>query len=596
MIWQLRSKFLIVLFSILWSSCQTTANKLDKSDDLLYTNDRKVGFEGEAIYKNSLLSLEASLDKLLHTTDKSLIPETFEVCLLEFHSVGFLMEYYDQEWYDLLNSAPIVKEDNSTPGAHLIMPHGFQVIAEYLKEDPIDYDQIYLEAQYIKQQVKYFTNFINTIVMDEQSVINALSIQLLRMETLTITDFANLGETLSKKIFKTQLQNIHQYLNHYIDDSLAAALPILLEQYDDKIDLINFLQPYKRIIIPLTSPFKGVSPVDRKAVNLYDPNFLEASYFSNYGIHTENQVQKIELGRKLFNDPLLSHNNSFSCATCHQEEKAFTDGLELSVSGIAGIHLKRNTPTLIHSAYQSKYMYDGRAGSLEEQMLHVFNNPKEFKSDVTAIVDRISMDSIYLKLFAANYDNMLPNAVNLHSVTDALATYVRSLTAHQTTFDKYMRCETESISLSALNGFNVFMGKAKCGTCHFAPTFSGLMPPFYQSSELENIGVPELDMDGNWIVASDFGRYDFYPNKSFEFFFKTPTLRNIALTAPYMHNGVFKDLEEVMEFYNNGGGVGHHLNYTNQSLPSDSLGLTEIEIKDIIEFMKALTDSSYVSY
>ncbi|MEZ5007669.1 MAG: cytochrome c peroxidase [Chitinophagales bacterium] len=583
-------KYSLIAFTLILFGCHTTVLQQNENIEL----DRHSQYQ-EA-YQQSLVSFKNSIVKLQEAAEKGFITTEYDDGLLSFHSIGFLMEYFDNSLYALINGAPVYREDESTPGAQIVSPHGFQVIAEILADEEIDFKSLNDEILLMQHQLDYYNKTINSTQIDEQSVINAAANLIIRLETLTITDFENNGEALSKRVFEVQIKSIHQYLDHIVSDTLLLELPSILANYDDKLSLIHYINQYKLIITPLTSNFLGVSPVNQKAANIYDEHFLEATYFGNSGINKSFQPEKIALGKKLFNDPLLSHNRSFSCASCHQPNLFFTDGLKLSNSNFTNTSLKRNTPTVIHASYQSKYMYDGRSASLEDQMLHVFNNPKEFKSSTTDIVKRIKEDSSYVRMFSILYHDMVSNAINLNSVTDALATYIRSLTAHQSPFDKYMRGEPSNWSLSAQNGFNLFMGKAKCGSCHFAPTFSGLAPPFYKESELENIGVPMMDEKGNWLMDTDYGRYDFYPNKAFMYFFKTPTLRNIAMTAPYMHNGVFNTLEEVMEFYNNGGGVGHNLSYKNQTLPTDSLGLNESEITDIIQFMESLTDATIINY
>jgi cytochrome c peroxidase len=149
-----------------------------------------------------------------------------------------------------------------------------------------------------------------------------------------------------------------------------------------------------------------------------------------------------------------------------------------------------------------------------------------------------------------------------------------------------------AMTKNEINGFNLFMGKAKCGTCHFMPLFSGAKPPRYYYMESEVIGVPSTVKKINAKLDADSGRYLSTRYPIHQFSFKTSTLRNIALTAPYMHNGVFKTLEEVVDFYNEGGGKGLHIAPPNQSLPFDKLNLTPQEKKDIISFMKTLTDTS----
>ena len=141
------------------------------------------------------------------------------------------------------------------------------------------------------------------------------------------------------------------------------------------------------------------------------------------------------------------------------------------------------------------------------------------------------------------------------------------------------------------NGFNLFAGKAKCASCHFIPLYNGTVPPWYNNSESEVIGVPKSINWKNAVVDSDLGRYNTNQIEQFRFSFKTPTIRNIAKTAPYMHNGIYTNLEDVVKFYELGGGNGIGMQLEFQTLPFDNLKLTEREKKDIILFMKTLTDN-----
>jgi cytochrome c peroxidase len=149
-----------------------------------------------------------------------------------------------------------------------------------------------------------------------------------------------------------------------------------------------------------------------------------------------------------------------------------------------------------------------------------------------------------------------------------------------------------NLSKREINGFNVFMGKAKCGTCHFLPLFNGAKPPRYYFTESEVLGVPAEKHKNKAVIDNDSGRILITGIPIHLFAFKTPTIRNIALTAPYMHNGVFDTLEEVVEFYDSGGGSGLKIAPENQTLPPEKLKLTRQEKKDLVLFMKSLTDTS----
>jgi cytochrome c peroxidase len=171
-----------------------------------------------------------------------------------------------------------------------------------------------------------------------------------------------------------------------------------------------------------------------------------------------------------------------------------------------------------------------------------------------------------------------------------MSSYVRSLVGLRSRFDRYVRGETNDFSPAEKNGFNLFMGKARCGTCHYAPFFNGLTPPLYQETESETLGVPAADGPGA-VLDADPGRYKFTGLPLHQYSFRTPTVRNAALTAPYMHNGAFATLESVIDFYNDGGGAGRGIDIPTQTLPADKLGLTPAEKQDIIAFMHALTDT-----
>jgi cytochrome c peroxidase len=162
-------------------------------------------------------------------------------------------------------------------------------------------------------------------------------------------------------------------------------------------------------------------------------------------------------------------------------------------------------------------------------------------------------------------------------------------------FDQYMRGDKRKMNAAEKNGFNLFAGKAKCATCHYIPLFNGLAPPVFTETESEVLGVPKTTDKNPAELDDDLGKYLFTRSVIHKYSFKTPTLRNIELTAPYMHNGVYRTLEEVIEFYDKGGGKGLHIAPVNQTLPFDKLALGKKEKADLIAFMKTLTDTVYQS-
>jgi cytochrome c peroxidase len=193
-------------------------------------------------------------------------------------------------------------------------------------------------------------------------------------------------------------------------------------------------------------------------------------------------------------------------------------------------------------------------------------------------------------LFAKAFPGKAENTISADEVTNALASYIRSLVKLNSRFDEYMRGNEGTLSKQELKGFNLFMGKAKCATCHFVPLFNGVTPPKYVSSETEVLGVPISLVDST--LDPDPGYYDVIGVDSYKHAFKVPSVRNINKTAPYMHNGAYKTLDQVMEFYNNGGAAGLGIHLPNQTLSKEPLRLTENEKEDIIAFMRSLENQN----
>ena len=247
--------------------------------------------------------------------------------------------------------------------------------------------------------------------------------------------------------------------------------------------------------------------------------------------------EKIKLGRALFEDPVLSGNGMRSCQSCHQPSLAFTDGLAknktLSKNGL----LKRNTPTLINAALQPALFYDMRVNSLEDQSITVVQSSEEMHGSMKATAERLWGNKKYRDLFSAAFPKKNREGIDTMEVMNAIGSYVRSLTRLDSRFDEYMRGNKSAMDAGEINGFNLFMGKGKCATCHFMPLFNGSFPPGYTTMETEVIGVPRAI--GKKEIDPDPGRYDIVHIGFLRHAFKTPTVRNAARTAPYMHNGVY---------------------------------------------------------
>ncbi|MES2691397.1 MAG: cytochrome c peroxidase, partial [Bacteroidota bacterium] len=201
-------------------------------------------------------------------------------------------------------------------------------------------------------------------------------------------------------------------------------------------------------------------------------------------------------------------------------------------------------------------------------------------------------DKRYKVLFAKAFPSAKKDSlVTVHQVASAISAFERTLSPMNSAFDRYIGGDRSALSQEQIRGFTIFNGKAQCGTCHFAPLFNGLLPPGYSITELEVLGVTSNTDFDKPMYDLDSGRYRFFPIEYNTRAFKTPTVRNVAKTAPYMHNGSFNTLEQVMDFYNKGGGAGVGLTIRHQTLSSKPLGLTQEEIRSVIAFMNSLTDN-----
>ncbi len=544
---------------------------------------------------------------------------------MRFKKVEYLFEYLQPQYTkNYINGAPLPKTDPTIPAIEIIAPCGLQTLDELIfSDDPtIESGEILRLSKKLRSDIITPINFLKVKNLEHRYVIEACREELLRIFTLGLTGFDTPGSgnaipeaqaalsairntLLSYKSFFDQknivlgseliqsVESWENYLSKHGDFDNLDRIFILTNYFNPLYAGIHELQhkmnvEFKREVDPT------LHPINYDCKNIFTDDFLSPSYYSEISSSDLFDEKKIELGKILFFDPVLSRDLSMSCATCHQPEKAFSDGKKKSVERKDLI--TRNSPGLINSVYYGKYFLDMREYDLERQVKHVMFNEDEFNMDFIELADRLKESKEYLELFSEAYGDRDKYIISTWSISNALAAYVTSLRSWNSPFDQYVRGEIPNIDESVKRGFNLFMGKAACGTCHFAPSFSGIVPPRYEDSESEVLGVlAEFDTI-NPVLDNDPGRErnkvprDEVPH--FNRSFKTLTVRNAELTGPYMHNGAFETLEELMVFYNLGGGAGLGLAVENQTLAPDALGLNNQEIADIISFMKSLTDTT----
>ncbi|MFB3076310.1 MAG: cytochrome-c peroxidase, partial [Candidatus Methylomirabilales bacterium] len=226
--------------------------------------------------------------------------------------------------------------------------------------------------------------------------------------------------------------------------------------------------------------------------------------------------EKVELGRKLFSDPILSRDKSLSCAGCHDPERAFTDGRPVS-EGVFGRKGTRHVPTLINRGYGNSFFWDGRVSTLEEQVLQPIQHPKEMDMTLEEVVARLKRDSDYRQRFREAFGT----EINSEGLAKALASYVRTIFSGDSSFDRYLNGERDALSEREREGLRIFRGKGNCTVCHVGPNFT--------DERFHNTGIAWRDGE-----LLDPGRSEVTGKTEDQGAFKTPTLREIARTAPYI--------------------------------------------------------------
>ncbi len=299
--------------------------------------------------------------------------------------------------------------------------------------------------------------------------------------------------------------------------------------------------------------------------------FMISSFFEKEYVEI---TTKAGLGKKLFSEKILSKDSSVSCASCHLPTFAFADTVAFS-TGIEGKLTKRNTPSVLNMKNRPYFFWDGRAASLEEQALMPIQNPDEMGLPIEEAVNRLNRSREYKMLFQKIF-NQKPTAQNLAA---AFSAFEKTLETVDSKFDDWSN-NLKNLSASEERGRQLFVGdKAKCFDCHRMEDFT--------TDEFKNIGLY------NGKELNDAGLYTLTNKESDKGKFKTPGLRNIAVTAPYMHNGMFKTLEEVVDYYNDPKKIVPDAVNIDDAL-KQPLGLTDKEKKDIIAFLKTLTDKKFV--
>lgn len=544
-------------------------------------------------------------DLVSKNADEKLLQAKFENIRKTYKKMEWAIEYFLPYSARFINgpALPEIEMDEHTE----IEPEGLQVIEEMLYPyNPENKDEIIrMLTKLVSKSNGIDANF-QVITIGKDQVFDALRQETFRISSLGISGFDTpISGTFLKEI-PFSLDGIKETLTQISTDkskdralkNILAAINSaneFLKKNTDKnsFDYVSFIPDHLNKITSLMLDFKNqekipdievTTALNKNAATFFSKNAFNPNAFTP-GKEYAFSKDKATLGQQLFNDNTLSNNNTRNCATCHNPEKAFTDGLAKSLS-LENSELTRNAPSLNYAGFQHGQFWDMRKDDLEGQSADVISNKEEMHGDLNVIIAKINKDKRYQAAFQKIYQSP---KVEVWQLQNVLASYIRSLAQFNSDFDDYMRGNKSAMTETQKRGFNLFVGKAQCAICHFLPLFNGTVPPTFKKTEQEVLGVA---VNGeNKVFDNDLGRGKFHETvAALQHSFKTPTLRNIDKTTPYMHNGGYKTLKEVMNFYNKGGGKGFGFTVDNQTLSDAPLQLSEHEIDDIIDFMKALND------
>ena len=573
----------------------------------------------EAIYARGLRRLDGALvalDTALATADSAAARRAFRAARQAYKRIEIFADYYAPDVARQLNGVPLPRAEQEDP-EHPLPAMGLQVAEAAL------FPRVDLEAvRDVRRQMPFLRAAVRQLerqgldtMAGPEFAFDAMRHEIARVSTLGIAGFdaSASGDAIPEAV--TSVRGIHDAIAPW-RSALRARSPATYRHLEVRFasavadlerssDFNGFarLAFITRQATPLAHALADaqraleIGPAMRprawsnRASGIFDPDAFDPMFFAATDA-VPPTPELVALGRSLFFDPALSGSGDRSCATCHMPEFAFTDGRPrpqlLSVHGRIGTG--RNTPTLINAALQPSIFVDDRVRTLEDQATDVLGSASEMGGSLQIAADMLKRrgESVrFARAFHASSDTALsPRTLRL-----AIAAYVRSLVAMRSRADRAMQGDTSALTTDERRGFELFMGRARCGTCHFAPLFNGATPPALSESEMEVIGVPGRFPTRAATVDPDSGRFNVRRIDQHLHAFRTPSLRNVALTAPYMHNGAFRTLGDVIAFYDVGGGHGVGVRLSNQTLPPDSLHLTSGEKRQLLAFLGALTDT-----
>ncbi|MBL7979840.1 MAG: hypothetical protein JNN12_16000 [Bacteroidetes Order II. Incertae sedis bacterium] len=600
--------FSIVLL-LLVASCSTPKDETLRAREVKQRALADVG-----LLKSDL----SELYRLITATnaDTAKIQSAFKSARLHYKAVEYLAEYLIPRVAKRMNGPALQKVEVEAEEITTTNPNGFQVVEEQLfpAYAPEDVVALSNEVAYLRQLTDQLEANLRVSELKDRQVFEAMRLQVVRILSLGISGFDSPVAFYSLPESVASLARMKEALRSYMSDAdlklaanaLEAAIDFIKKSPPDfgEFDRATFIREHltplshallvaqQQLHIPL-STYRA--PLKPDFTTVFSEKAFDLAAFAPTDAQKPTPLEA-HLGKILFYDPFLAGDGGRSCASCHLNNRAFTDGLPLATSTDGIQDGMRNTPTILNAGLSRSTAYDLTAFTLEDRVEKVLRNPKELHTTPEAVGQKLRTIPEYVALFEKAFPLQdLTDAKMGRMAVRAIASYMRTQTSLNSPIDRYLRGEHVTVSPQVIQGFNLFMGKAKCGTCHFAPLYNGTVPPAYVEAESEVLGVPSKPVTSGAKVSPDIGKFALLQMDVHRHAFKTTTVRNAALTAPYMHNGVYNTLDEVLDFYNRGGGAGIGILLPNQTLPPEPLNLTRAELVALRSFIESLNDTSPIT-
>ena len=607
--------FSVILFVAISISIFSFNVKDDKGYRQLYAINLDAFKEEQSILEKTIASAD-----LRSAEDMQLIRNKIAAARLKLKNLDIWLRYFEPNAYRMING-PLPVEWETEVFEKFEPPHrregaGLTVAELYMEDKKVDKDTLIALIKKSRAAIKTFeADSITSQLNTYSHFFLANRLYLLNLAAIYTTGFECpdrshvIPELLSmlegtEKIYDNFNQSFpatpleKEYLGLYEKMILfVKGQPIDFNRFDHFLFIRDYVNPLFAINQHYINEY-NVRSINNNdyTLNNQDNSIFDKSLYTpqrSKGIYsliddpkTLNEINYI--GKLLFYDPILSGNNMRSCASCHKPTQYFTDtSLTTPFQFDQQRHLPRNAPTLINVVYNHLIMLDGKHVSLEAQGKDVMTNPIEMNGTAKEIVRKLLTCKEY-KEALMKFSKLTPEEkeIGLAHVISAISFYYGSYSRFKAPFDDAINGKG-NVSDEVKNGFNLFMSKGKCATCHFVPNFNGVKPP-YVGSEFEVIGTPQDRTFKE--ISEDKGRWLINPAPETLHAFRTGSIRNSSFTKPYMHNGVFKTLDEVIDFYDAGGGTGKKISVDNQTLEGDSLKLSPKEKMELLSFLDALNE------